>query len=78
VPPPALISADNASHFDILSNMGKTAYPPIIEPRLRTSVPRRRIRAAVKRMADLRKNDPAAYRALIERTANQTVRIVPG
>ena len=58
--------------------MGKTAYPPIIEPRLRTSVPRRAIRAAVKQMANLRKNDPAAYRALIQRTAHQTIRIVPG
>lgn len=58
--------------------MGKTAYPPILEPRLRTSVPRRNIRAAVKRIADLRKNDPAAYRALIQRTAHQTIRIIPG
>jgi hypothetical protein len=58
--------------------MAKIAYPPILEPRLRTSVPRRNIRAAVKKIATLRENDPAAYRALIQRTAHQTIRIVPG
>ena len=58
--------------------MSKTAYRPLIEPKLRTSVPRKVMREAVQKIASLRKTNPAAYRALIDKHAKTTIRIVPG
>ena len=58
--------------------MPKTAYRPLIEPKLRTSVPRKVMREAVQKIATLRKTNPAAYRALIDKHAKTTIRIVPG
>jgi hypothetical protein len=58
--------------------MPKTAYRPLINPKLRTSVPRKAIRDAVRKLAMLRKTNPAEYRALLEKHANTTIRIVPG
>jgi hypothetical protein len=58
--------------------MAKIAYRPLINPKLRTSVPRKAIRDAVRNLAKLRKTDPAAYRALLEKHVNTTIRIVPG
>ena len=50
----------------------------MIEPRLRTSVPRKAMREAVQRLVTLRKTNPAAYRALIEKHKGTEIRIVPG
>jgi len=50
----------------------------LIEPKLRTSVPRKVIREAVQKLATLRKTNPGAYRTLIKKLANTTIRIVPG
>lgn len=58
--------------------MSKTAYRPLIEPKLRTSVPRKAMREAVQKVATLRKTNPAAYRALIEKHKGTVIRIVPG
>lgn len=58
--------------------MPKTAYRPLIEPKLRTSVPRKVMREAVQKIAALRKTNPAAYRTLIGKHAETTIRIVPG
>jgi hypothetical protein len=58
--------------------MPKTAYRPLINPKLPTSVPRKAMREAVRKLAMLRKTNPSAYRALIEKHANTTIRIMPG
>ena len=58
--------------------MPKTAYRPLIEPKLRTSVPRKAMREAVQRLVTLRKTNPTAYRALIEQHKGTVIRIVPG
>ena len=58
--------------------MPKTAYRPLIARRLRTSVPRSDIRKAVEKLRDLRKTDPAAYQALVEKHKDTVIRIVPG
>jgi hypothetical protein len=58
--------------------MSKIAYRPLIARRLRTSVPRKEIRKAVEKIRDLRKTDPAAYRALVEKHKDTVIRIVPG
>jgi hypothetical protein len=51
--------------------------PTILFPR-RRSPHRKAIAKAVQELADLRKNDPTAYRELIKKYEGQTVRIVPG
>jgi hypothetical protein len=51
--------------------------PVILFPR-RRSPNRKAIAKAIKEMADLRKNDPKAYEALIKKSAGRTVTIVPG
>jgi hypothetical protein len=51
---------------------------PVILSLPRKSPHRKAIAKAVKYMADLRKNDPQAYEALIKKSAGRTVRIVPG
>lgn len=57
--------------------MPKTAYRPLIHPKLKTTVPRTAIRDAVSRITNLRKSNPAAYQKLIERHADTVVRIAP-
>jgi hypothetical protein len=51
--------------------------PTILSP-LRPSPHGKAIAKAVQELADLRKNDPEAYRKLIKKYEGQTVRIVAG
>jgi hypothetical protein len=54
-------------------------YRPIIRPKnLRTSVPKKQIRDAVKKVWEMEKNDPAAYEAWLKKHENTVVRLVPG
>lgn len=54
-------------------------YPPIIRPKnLRTSVPKKQIRDAVRKIRDMERNDPAAYEAWLKKHENTVVRLVPG
>lgn len=56
----------------------KTKKRPVILFPLRRSPHRKAIAKAIKEMADLRKNNPKAYEALIKQSAGREVRIVPG
>jgi len=59
--------------------LAKVSYPPIIRPKwLRGTVPLKAIRKAVWEVRELKKNDPAAYEAMVKKNANTIVRIVPG
>jgi hypothetical protein len=59
--------------------MPANGYRPIIRPKnLRTTVPKRNIRKAVREVSEMRKNDPAAYAAMLKKYENTVVRIVPG
>lgn len=58
--------------------MPKTACRPLIERKLRISVPRNAMREAVQRLVTLRKTNPTAYRALMEKHKGTDIRIVPG
>jgi bifunctional N-acetylglucosamine-1-phosphate-uridyltransferase/glucosamine-1-phosphate-acetyltransferase GlmU-like protein len=58
--------------------MPKTAYRPLIEPKLRTSVPRKAMREAVQKITTLRKTNPTAYRAMVEKHKGTVIRIVAG
>ena len=54
-------------------------YRPIIRPKnLRTSVPKKQIRDAVRKAWEMEKNDPAAYEAWLKKHENTVVRLVPG
>ena len=54
-------------------------YRPIIRPKnLRTTVPLKNIRKAVREVVEMRKNDPVGYAAMLKRYENTVVRIVPG
>ena len=56
----------------------RTPYPPLIRPKgLRGTVPVKDIRRAVREVLELKKNDPAAYEALIKKHAHRKIRIVP-
>ncbi len=41
-------------------------------------MPKKNFRKAVREVRELKKNDPAAYEAMVKRYANTIVRIVPG
>ena len=56
----------------------KTKKRPVILFPLRRSPHRKAIAKAIKEMADLHKNDPKAYEALIKKYAGREVTIVPG
>ena len=59
--------------------MPAKGYRPIIRPKnLRTSVPKKQIRDAVRRVWEMEKNDPAAYEAWLKKHENTVVRLVPG
>jgi len=58
--------------------MPATKARPVILSPLRRSRHHKAIAKAVQELAELRKNDPKAYEALIKKSAGQTVRIVPG
>jgi hypothetical protein len=58
--------------------MPATATRPVIRFRGRNSAKRKAIAKAVQELATLRKTDPRGYQTLIEKYANQPVRIVPG
>ena len=59
--------------------MPANGYRPIIRPKnLRTTVPKKNFRKAVREVREMKKNDPAAYEAMVKRYANTIVRIVPG
>jgi hypothetical protein len=51
---------------------------PVILSLPRKSPHRKAIAKAVRELADLRKNDPQAYEALMKKSAGRTVNIVPG
>ena len=54
-------------------------YRPIIRPKnLRTSVPKKQIRDAVRKAVEMEKNDPAGYEAWLKKHENTVVRLVPG
>jgi hypothetical protein len=54
-------------------------YRPIIRPKnLRTSVPKKQIRDAVRKVWEMEKNDPAAYEAMVKKHENTVIRLVPG
>ena len=56
----------------------RTPYPPLIRPKgLRGTVPLKAIRKAVREVLDMKKNDPAAYGAMVKRNAHRQIRIVP-
>jgi len=58
--------------------MPAKGYRPIIRPKnLRTSVPKKQIRDAVRKIRDMEKNDPAAYEAMVKKHANTVIRLVP-
>ena len=42
------------------------------------TVPLKNFRKAVREVREMKKNDPAAYEAMVKRYANTIVRIVPG
>jgi hypothetical protein len=57
----------------------KAKYPPLIRPKNpRTSVPVKQIRDAVRKIVEMKKNDPAAYEAWLKKHENTVVRLVPG
>ena len=57
----------------------KVKYPPLIRRKnLRGTVPLSVIRKAVRKVVEMRKNDPTAYEAMVKRNAHKIVRIVPG
>jgi hypothetical protein len=57
----------------------KVKYPPLIRPKNpRTSVPVKQIRDAVRKVMDMKKNDPAAYEAMVKKNENTVIRLVPG
>ena len=59
--------------------MPAKGYRPIIRPKnLRTSVPKKQIRDAVRKIRDMEKNDPAAYEAMVKKHENTVIRLVPG
>ena len=51
---------------------------PVILSLPRKSPHSKAIAKAVRELADLRKNDPRAYKALMKKSAGRTVNIVPG
>jgi hypothetical protein len=56
----------------------RTPYPPLIRPKgLRGTVPLKEIRRAVREVQEMKKNDPAAYEAMVKRNAHRKIRIVP-
>ena len=58
--------------------MPANGYRPIIRPKnLRTSVPKKQISDAVRKVMDMKKNDPAAYKAWLKKHENTVVRLVP-
>jgi len=59
--------------------MPAKGYRPIIRPKnLRTSVPKKQIRDAVRKIRDMEKNDPTAYEAMVKKHENTVIRLVPG
>ncbi len=59
--------------------MPAKGYRAIIRPKnLRTSVPKKQIRDAVRKVMDMKKNDPAAYEAMVKKHENTVIRLVPG
>ncbi len=61
------------------AKVSANGYRPIIRPKnLRTSVPKKQIRDAVRRVMDMKKNDPVAYAARLKKHENTVIRLVPG
>ena len=61
------------------AKVSANGYRPIIRPKnLRTSVPKKQIRDAVRKVWEMEKNDPAAYEAWLKKHENTVVRLVPG
>jgi hypothetical protein len=56
--------------------MPATKYPPIQEVHRNGSVPKVKIRQAVERLAELRRNDPAKYKKKIRSGLNRQIRLV--
>ena len=56
--------------------MAATKYPPIQEVHRNGSVPKIKIRQAVEKLAELRENDPAKYKAKIRSGSNTRIRLV--
>jgi bifunctional N-acetylglucosamine-1-phosphate-uridyltransferase/glucosamine-1-phosphate-acetyltransferase GlmU-like protein len=59
--------------------MPANGYRPIIRPKnLRTTVPKKNFRKAVREVREMEKNDPVGYAAMLKKYENTVVRIVPG
>jgi hypothetical protein len=61
------------------SPMPAKGYRPMIRPKnLRTSVPKKQIRDAVRKAVEMEKNDPVGYEAWLKKHEDTVVRLVPG